>query len=149
MADIIQIRRDLALQWATVNPILASGEFGYEQDTFRLKIGNGILDWNSLPYIPGDLPVSDRIELSSDGYYDIPINYLAELFVIQPSSLSTIKLGSSVGGDEYMPETDIVTQGVPVILNIFANVVKRVYISGIISNTSVVILRRFIKQTGS
>ena len=45
-----QIRRGLANEWSTVNPILASGEMGLETDTFRIKIGNGILNWNSLPY---------------------------------------------------------------------------------------------------
>lgn len=50
MADIIQIRRDNAATWASVNPILAQGEFGVELDTGRAKIGNGVDDWNTLPY---------------------------------------------------------------------------------------------------
>ena len=51
MADRIQIRRDTKARWADLNPILAAGEMGFEIDNNRLKIGNGITAWNSLPYI--------------------------------------------------------------------------------------------------
>ena len=51
MADRIQIRRDTKARWAELNPILAAGEMGFEIDNNRLKIGNGITAWNSLPYI--------------------------------------------------------------------------------------------------
>ena len=51
MADRIQIRRDTNSRWADLNPILAAGEMGFEIDNNRLKIGNGITAWNSLPYV--------------------------------------------------------------------------------------------------
>lgn len=51
MSDIIQIRRDTLALWMSVNPTLASGEIGYESDTANFKVGDGILDWNSLPYM--------------------------------------------------------------------------------------------------
>lgn len=46
----IQIRRGTAAQWTSANPTLASGEFGYESDTGKFKIGNGSTAWNSLGY---------------------------------------------------------------------------------------------------
>jgi hypothetical protein len=46
----IQFRRGTASQWTSTNPILASGELGYETDTGFAKIGNGTTAWNSLPY---------------------------------------------------------------------------------------------------
>lgn len=49
----IKLRRALASEWEGVNPILLSGEPGVELDTFKLKIGNGILAWKDLPYIAG------------------------------------------------------------------------------------------------
>lgn len=49
----IQIRRGTALQWSTTNPILASGEFGYETDTTYFKIGDGTTAWNSLSVLNG------------------------------------------------------------------------------------------------
>lgn len=51
MADRIQIRRDTKARWVDLNPILAAGEMGFEIDNNRLKIGNGITAWNSLPYV--------------------------------------------------------------------------------------------------
>jgi hypothetical protein len=50
MSTKIQIRRDLAANWTSANPILASGEIGYETDTGKLKIGNGAASWTSLTY---------------------------------------------------------------------------------------------------
>lgn len=50
VAEQIQIRRDSAADWTSTNPVLAQGEEGYELDTDKLKIGDGITAWNSLPY---------------------------------------------------------------------------------------------------
>jgi peptidoglycan/xylan/chitin deacetylase (PgdA/CDA1 family) len=50
MAQRIQVRRGTAEQWATVNPTLASGEPGYETDTGKHKLGDGVTAWNGLPY---------------------------------------------------------------------------------------------------
>jgi len=47
----IQIRRGTASQWTSANPTLASGEWGFETDTNKAKIGNGSTAWNSLAYI--------------------------------------------------------------------------------------------------
>jgi hypothetical protein len=47
----IQVRRGTASQWTSSNPTLASGEWGYETDTNKAKIGNGATAWNSLAYI--------------------------------------------------------------------------------------------------
>lgn len=45
-----QLRRGLASEWASVNPILAQGELGLESDTKKVKVGNGIDSWSSLQY---------------------------------------------------------------------------------------------------
>lgn len=48
--DLIQLRRDAATRWTSVNPTLASGEMGVETDTGRAKFGNGTTAWVDLPY---------------------------------------------------------------------------------------------------
>jgi Major tropism determinant N-terminal domain len=53
MADIIQIRRDTAANWTSVDPILANGEMGLETDTVRIKWGNGVSVWSALAYFTG------------------------------------------------------------------------------------------------
>lgn len=50
MAIQIQIRRDTATSWTTIDPILAEGEIGLETDTGKFKIGNGTDLWSVLPY---------------------------------------------------------------------------------------------------
>jgi hypothetical protein len=51
---LIQVRRGLSSDWILQNPTLAEGEFGFETDTSKLKIGNGVSDWVSLNYIGSD-----------------------------------------------------------------------------------------------
>lgn len=47
----IQVRRGTAAQWTSANPTLASGEFGFETDTGKVKIGTGSTAWASLSYL--------------------------------------------------------------------------------------------------
>jgi len=56
----IQIRRGTASQWTSANPTLAAGEWGFETDTKKGKIGDGTTAWNSLAYVLG---VGDRYRL--------------------------------------------------------------------------------------
>lgn len=53
MAIQIQYRRDDAATWTSVNPLLAEGEPGYETDTGKFKVGNGIDNWSALVYSSG------------------------------------------------------------------------------------------------
>lgn len=48
-----QVKRGLAADWTSANPTLASGEWGYEEDTGNVKIGDGTTAWISLPYFTG------------------------------------------------------------------------------------------------
>lgn len=50
MAYQLQFRTDLAANWTAANPTLAQGEPGFEEDTSKLKLGDGVTPWNSLPY---------------------------------------------------------------------------------------------------
>jgi hypothetical protein len=46
----IVLRQDIAANWSNNNPLLLSGELGFETDTKRIKLGNGTDRWNVLPY---------------------------------------------------------------------------------------------------
>ena len=46
----IQVRRDTAANWTSVNPTLAAGEIGFETNTGKFKIGTGSATWTALPY---------------------------------------------------------------------------------------------------
>jgi hypothetical protein len=49
----IQVRRGTAAAWTAANPTLASGEWGKETDTGKVKLGDGSTAWNSLGYFLG------------------------------------------------------------------------------------------------
>lgn len=51
ISTTFKLRRGTAEVWKTKNPILAQGEPGFEYDTGRLKIGNGILPYVDLDYV--------------------------------------------------------------------------------------------------
>lgn len=45
------IKNGLAANWTTRNPTLQQGEYGLESDTFLIKVGDGVRDWQHLPYL--------------------------------------------------------------------------------------------------
>lgn len=47
----IKLRRSSSNEWNTSNPILSLGEAGYETDSRRLKIGDGLTAWSGLDYV--------------------------------------------------------------------------------------------------
>ena len=55
----ILLRRDRARDWTEKDPILDAGEAGFETDTGRLKIGDGIATWVELPYF---IPMDNNID---------------------------------------------------------------------------------------
>ena len=57
--DIIKFRRGTAAEWTASEPqpggeVLRLGEPGWEKDTGKLKIGDGVTPWNSLPYLQSE-----------------------------------------------------------------------------------------------
>lgn len=43
-------RRDTSNNWTQKNPILGDGELGFETDTKKFKIGDGVKTWKVLEY---------------------------------------------------------------------------------------------------
>jgi hypothetical protein len=60
----IQLRRGTTAFWADENPTLHEGEPGYEINTRKWKVGDGLTPWRELPYMGGlgssDGEVSDE-----------------------------------------------------------------------------------------
>lgn len=65
MATKIQVRRDSAADWNTLNPTLSEGEIGYETDTGKFKIGNGSTLWSALDYFLDSSDLSGYLTASS------------------------------------------------------------------------------------
>lgn len=57
-------------EWASLNPTLLEGEIGFEKDTNKLKIGDGVSNWNTLEYTIGDnsseIDTSNFVDLTSE-----------------------------------------------------------------------------------
>jgi hypothetical protein len=68
MADIIQVKRGKSKSWICLNPTLRPGEPGFETDTGRIKIGDGIKTWNELGYI-GE---GKAVIINAPTHYDFP-----------------------------------------------------------------------------
>ena len=67
MTTRIQLRRGIAAQWTSADPVLALGEAGVETDTLLWKVGDGTTVWSELPYMEsanenfGNVTVSGNI----------------------------------------------------------------------------------------
>jgi|TARA_Y100000034_G_scaffold16712_1_gene18011 hypothetical protein len=95
MATKIQLRRDTAADWTSGNPTLAAGEFAWESDTNRYKIGDGATAWNSLGYADtlstlGDLSVTGST-ISSPSNADLTLTTSGTGTV----NLENLKIGTS------------------------------------------------------
>ena len=125
MAIRIQLRRDTAENWTSVNPTLRAGEIGIETDTLKFKIGNGST-WTATTSYANVTPsgltnslgdyilVADQgtpggpAELDSNGDLIIPENsivlwnddahtYTTTLTATQPTENRTITIPNSSG----------------------------------------------------
>ena len=84
MATKIQLRRDTAADWTSANPTLAAGEFGYESDTTKFKIGDGSTAWNSLAYKTGE-----GIKVVADDSATITVAEAGTLYVQGGTNVTT------------------------------------------------------------
>jgi len=128
MPTQIQLRRDTAADWASNNPTMAAGEFGWESDTNRFKIGTGSTAWNSLEYADtlktlGDLgitgstisaPSNGDLTLTTSGSgkvnisnaYTLPSSDGSANQVLQTNGSGVLSFGSvSVGDFSFVGST--------------------------------------------
>lgn len=68
--QVIKLRRDTAAAWAAANPVLSDGEPGYETDTNRIKVGDGISVWSTLPYAVSGSTLASLNDVSASGKVD-------------------------------------------------------------------------------
>jgi hypothetical protein len=111
---LIQVRRDTAANWTSVNPTLAAGEMGFETDTGKFKIGTGSTAWTSLSYASSESTIPSSTVTSAmivDGtIVDGDINAsaaiapskVAGVFITGDSSNNTITTSTSApsGGND-------------------------------------------------
>ena len=107
---IFLLKRGPEAQWVKHNPILREGEPGFVSDKNKLKIGDGVTEWNSLPYIAGDASVSadgKTITINDEGKL--------ELYGIRDAEIGQMPSKGEDGklkwvepsGDERIPDSEI------------------------------------------
>lgn len=101
MAQRIQLRRDTAANWTSVNPTLAQGEMGIETDTKFFKFGDGTTAWTSLAY---HVPATRSISTTSTATLTPNVN-LYDLFVISAQAVAlniSNPTGTAILGNGFM-----------------------------------------------
>lgn len=100
----MQQRRGTEEQWLLADPILAAGEIGFETDTNKFKIGNGVDVWFNLPYFINDgniaASIDDYVPLTSvgaangvaslDATGQVPVSQLQNIIDGAPALLDTL-----------------------------------------------------------
>ena len=101
MANKIQIRRDSALNWTNLNPILSQGELGielnYPTSPNKLKIGDGSTPWNGIGSTVGNPTIGPSGEMP----YSSDTNYIANGNSYANIASADGNLVINVGNDGY------------------------------------------------
>ena len=120
----MQQRRGTATQWTSTNdgdgPILEVGEIGFETDTGKFKIGDGINRWIDLDYfldeseidsITGDYVLSSTLGQNNgvatlDGSGNVPVSQLGNIIDAAPGALDTLnELAAALNDDANFATT--------------------------------------------
>jgi hypothetical protein len=88
MATRMQQRRGTAAQWTGANPILAAGEIGFESDTSKFKIGDGVNHWDDLIYYSSAQELSSIIDSAPETLNTL--NELAAALGDDPAFFTTV-----------------------------------------------------------
>jgi len=99
MAFRIQLRNDTLANWSSTNPILLQGEPAFENDTNRLKIGNGSSVYTALPYFYGNIEsvngLSGLVEIIGGTGISVTTDGNIEVFSNRPYKIYTVNLNST------------------------------------------------------
>lgn len=105
----IKNRRASESQWETLNPVLAAGEIGYEFNTNRFKIGDGVSSWSALPYyVDSSILETGRLSVTSmnNSYERVMIPERRDLAMLVGSSTMA---GLAVGLQNALSERGVST----------------------------------------
>jgi hypothetical protein len=115
MATRMQQRRGTAAQWTSADPTLEAGEIGFESDTSKFKMGDGVNQWSDLEYFINEAAISTDISgaisdeekganngvASLDAFGRIPIEQLGNLVDGAPNALNTLnEIAAALNDDE-------------------------------------------------
>jgi hypothetical protein len=114
MATRMQQRRGTAAQWISTDsgsgPILAAGEIGYESDTNKFKIGDGVNHWLTLDYfIDSDSTVNPQFGSNIKFEGTTANDFETTLTVTDPTADRTVTFQDATGTVVLRDSTDTLT----------------------------------------
>ncbi|MPL74336.1 hypothetical protein SDC9_20208 [bioreactor metagenome] len=89
-------RSNTAAGWSTGNPVLHMGQIGFESDTGKIKVGDGVTAWNTLEYV-ADLSLVKFLT----GYNSV--STLASLPVTRQSVVATVTVATTLSLTAALP----------------------------------------------
>lgn len=111
MAQQIQHRRGTAAAAASANPVLASGEIGFETDTGLFKIGDGVTEWTSLGYAGGGGEGGAEGALIATNNLGDLTNVATARINLELGNAATLTVDSDIATLSVPPNTTISTFG--------------------------------------
>lgn len=96
----IKNRRATKSQWTLLNPVLAAGEIGFEIDTNKVKIGNGLSFWEALSYIADGSEIEDLVKTGRLSEEVLNGTYAA---IAGTDARKIWSVDPEVAGDSYTP----------------------------------------------
>ncbi len=126
MAIRMQQRRGTSEQWAAANPILAPGEIGWESETNKFKIGDGVNNWEDLSYFADEDTlggsIDDYIPLTQkgvangvatlDGAGKVPYSQIPSIDELSQDAINTALTAGTGITKNYNDNSDTITIGV-------------------------------------
>lgn len=90
------LRNDTAANFTSQNPVLSKGECGFENNTQKFKIGDGITAWNSLGYVTSDkMNILSAAPSAAGQFLVSKLNDKSNIEVLKVSG-NAVTLGGSV-----------------------------------------------------
>lgn len=108
------IERKTAAEWTTANPILALNDIGFETDTFRMKIGDGVSTWYELGYTPeiDEIPVQNELNRSvASGWiysHSSNVNAHHARYTDDEARFAAVRNTMALGATTTAPSEDVV-----------------------------------------
>ena len=101
---VLKMKQTEAENWPS-NYILEKGEPGFEIDTYKLKIGDGIIPWSNLPYVnqTTDQDIISIIQNSSSVQNNI-INLIQDQAIATSTTLGVVKGTDNINGISINPD---------------------------------------------
>lgn len=106
--QIIRMSAGLATQWTSANPKLLKGTPGYEVDTGKIKIGDGIRTWTQLPYAIDERIKQEYVDMllqmnQAYGAAVLTEDGTVPLELLPPKATSSIKFVADIKARNNIP----------------------------------------------